>query len=203
MASKAIKAAAVVAIVAIAGYWYWSPYVAMWQLRSAAQSRDVPAFNEHVDYPMVRESLKGQFSIIFANKLGKSDGSGNAIAGVGAAFGATLGMVMVNRFVDAMVRPEILMRAMQLGQLSPKANEPSNTPIASADKADHPAGVEPKNDKLKWDYERQGLNTVFAYATNPKRQDETNQEKLGLVLQRSGFVTWKLTEVRLPSLNNK
>ena len=204
MTSKKIKTVGVLAIVvAIAAYWYLSPYLAMWQLKSAAQNRDAAAFNEHVDYPRVRESLKEQFSIMFTNKLGKPDGSGNAMAGVGAAFGAKLEMVMVNRFVDAIVRPETLMRVMQRGQLSPKAKEPSDTLPASANNADLQAGVEPKSNKLKWDYERQGVNAVFAYAIDPKKPDEGNQDKFGLVLQRSGFATWKLVEVRLPAMNNK
>ena len=203
MTSKKIKIGAVFAILAIAAYWYLSPYLAMWQLKSAAQSRDATAFNEHVDYPRVRESLKEQFSIMFANKFGRPDGSGNAMAGVGAAFGAKLGMVIVNQFVDAIVRPETLMRAMQRGQLSPKSKEPSDTPIDSADNADRQSGVEPKSNKLKWDYERQGVNAVFAYAIDPKKPDEGNQDKFGLVLQRSGFATWKLVEVRLPAMNNK
>jgi hypothetical protein len=174
----------------------------MWQLKSAAQNRDAAAFNEHVDYPRIRESLKGQFSILFANKLGKPVGSDSTTAGVGAAFGAKLGLIMVNRFVDAMVRPEILMRAMQLGRLAPlKGEHTRSAPTKSAGIPDGETGVETKGGKLKWDYERQGMNTVFAYATNPARPDEMNQEKLGLVLQRSGFATWKLVEVRLPAAN--
>ena len=200
MASKAIKAAALVAIVAVAAYWYWTPYAAMWQLKSAAQSGDAAAFNEHVDYPRVRESLKSQFAILLESKLNKpSGGSNNTTAGLGAAFGAKLGMVLVNRFVDAIVRPETLMRAMQRGQLSPKAKEPSDTPVVSADNTDRQVGAKPESDKLMWDYERQGVNTVFAYAIDPKKPDEANQDKFGLVLQRSGFATWKLVEVRLPA----
>ena len=200
MASKAIRTAALVAIVAVAAYWYWSPYEAMWQLKSAAQSGDAAAFNEHVDYARVRESLKSQFAILLESKLNKpASGSNNGMAGFGPAFGAKLGMVLVNRFVDAIVRPETLMRAMQRGELLPVAKTPSATPMPSRENAVLQAGVEPKSNKLKWDYERQGVSTVFAHATSPNRPDELNQEKLGVVLQRSGFATWKLVEVRLPA----
>lgn len=202
MASKAIKPAVFVAIVVTASYWYWSPYAAMWQLKSAAQSGDAAAFNAHVDYPSVRESLERQFAIRLESKLNKpAEGSNNGMAGLGAAVGEKLGKAIVNRFVDAIVRPEILMRTMQRGQQSPTAKEPSDTPIASDDNTDRQAGAEPKSKKLKWKYERQGVNTVFAYATNPKRPDETNQDRLGVVLQRSGFASWKLVEVRLPASN--
>lgn len=201
MASKAIRAAAVAAVVAVAGYWYWSPFLVVRQLQSAAQKKDAEAFNEHVDYPKLRESLKGQFSAMFADKLGKPADSDNDFAKAGAALGNMIGMAVVNPFVDAMVQPETIMRAMQEGQLSPRAIQPNDAPLQSTGKSDKQAGTEPKEDKLKWTYQRKGVNKLVAYATDPKKPDETNQEKFGLVLQRSGFADWKLTEVRLPALN--
>lgn len=200
MASKALKAAAVVAALAIAGYWYWSPFLAVRQLQSAAQKRDASAFSEHVDYPKLRESLKGQFSAMFADKLGNPADSDNDFAKAGAALGTMIGMAMVNPFVDAMVRPETVMRVMQDGQLSPKYTQPNDAPVQSTGKADKQAGTEPKADKLKWVYERKGVDKLIAYATDPKKPNEENQKKFSLVLQRSGFADWKLTEFRLPVL---
>jgi hypothetical protein len=200
MASKAIKAAAVAAIVAIAGYWYWSPYVAVRQLQSAAQKQDADAFNQHVDYPKLRESLKSQFSTMFADKLAQPADSDNAFAKAGAVLGTMIGMAMANPFIEAMVRPESIMRAMQDGQLTPKVTQPSDA--QSVGKPDQQAGgAEPKQDKLKWAYERKDVDKLIAYATASNKPDEKNQKKFGMVLQRSGFADWKLTEVRLPALN--
>lgn len=201
MASKAIKAAAVAAVIVVAGYWYWSPFLTVRQLQSAAQKKDAAAFNEHVDYPKLRESLKGQFAAMFADKLGKPDDSDNDFAKAGAALGNMIGMAVANPIVDAMVQPETIMRTMQDGQLSPKIALPSDTTARSVGKPDKQAGPEPKDDRLKWTYERKGVNKLVAYAADPERPDETNQEKFGLVLQRSGFADWKLTEVRLPALS--
>lgn len=196
MASKAIKAVAIASVVAIAGYWYWSPFLTVRQLQSAAQKKDADAFNQHVDYPKLRKSLKGQFSAMFADKLGKPADSDNEFAKAGAALGTMIGMAVVNPFVDAMVQPEAIMRAMQDGQLSPEIALPAQ----SAGKQDKQSS-EPKEDKLKWAYERKGVNKLVAYAMDPKKPDEKNQEKLALVFQRNGFANWKLTEVRLPALN--
>ena len=201
MASKVIKTVAVAAVVAIAGYLYLSPYVAVRQLQSAAQKKDADAFNEHVDYPKLRQSLKGQFSAMFADKFGKPADSDNDFAKAGAALGTMIGMAVANPFVDAMVRPETIMRAMQDGQLSPKAIVLGDAPAQSAGKPDNQASAEPKEDKLKWTYERKGVDKLIAYAADPKKPDQKNQEKFGIVLQRSGFAYWKLTEVRLPALN--
>lgn len=198
MISKTIKAASVAAVLAIASYWYWSPILAVHQLQSAAEKKDADAFNERVDYPKLRESLKGQFAALMGERLVKPEDAGNGFA----ALGTMLGLALVNQFVDAMVRPEAVMRAMQDGQLAPKANPPSDSPAPtpSAGKPDVSAKVEPQEDKPKWAYERKGVDKLIAYASDPKRPEAPNQEKLGLVFQRSGFADWKLTEFRLPAL---
>lgn len=205
MALRAIKVMAVAAVVAIAAYWYWSPFLAVRQLRSAAQSRDADAFNKHVDYPKLRESIKSQYSDRLTDKFANAADSGNDFAKLGAAFGNILGKVVVSPMVDALVRPKTLMRAMQVGRLSePVTDEqPNDAPAQSAVNPGKPNSAEPedKDSKVKWAYERQGVDRVTAYATDRMRPDEPNQNKLGLVLQRSGFATWKLTAVRLPAMN--
>ncbi|MCW5640965.1 MAG: DUF2939 domain-containing protein [Rhodoferax sp.] len=111
--TNAVVSAGVLAVAAISGYWYGSPYIAVKQLQAAAKESDADAFNERVDYPKLRESLKGQFSAILAERLGASPRQGNEFAKVGAAIGTMLGLTMVNTMVDAMVRPETVMHSMQ------------------------------------------------------------------------------------------
>jgi hypothetical protein len=194
MSSKTIKAAAAIAVVAIAGYWYWSPFLAVRQLQSAAQKKDADAFNERVDYPKLRESLKGQLSAVMGEQMAKTQDSGNPFA----ALGSMLGMAMVDRFVDAMVRPETVMRAMQNGQMSPKAKPAGEAPAQPADRSAGQPQQEPKYEKPQWTYDRKGVDKLIAYATDPERPGAQNSEKLGIVFERSGFANWKLTEVRLP-----
>lgn len=208
MASKSIKVLAVAAVVAIAAYWYWSPFLAVRQMRSAAQSKDADAFNAHVDYQKLRESIKSQYSTGLADKFGNAAASGNDFAELGAAFGSIIGKAVVGPMVDALVRPETLMQAMQVGRLSETVTDEqaNDTPAQSAvnpDNPGNPSSLEPrvKDGKVKWTYRRQGVNMVIAYATDRTRPDEQNQNRLGLVLRRSGFATWKLTEVQLPARN--
>lgn len=202
MASKAIKTVAVATIVAIAGYWYWSPFLTMRQLQSAALEKDVAGFNEHVDYPKVRESIKNQYSARVANEVGKPVDSDNVFAEIGAAFGNMIGMVVLNPIVDALVSPETIMQAVQSGHLSIMLKQTPETPTQSAGNTDNRASTEANDYRPKWVYERKGVDTVIAYATDPKKPEAKNQEKFGLVLQRSGFANWTLTEVLLPVLNN-
>lgn len=203
MAPKSFKVVAIAAIVALAAYWYWSPFLALRQLQAAAQSRDADAFNEHVDYPKVRESIKRNFSAMFEDNLAKT-AAGSALARAGAAFGARLGGVMVDRFVDAVVRPEMMMRAIESGQLSPTRGKQPGDADQSEDAASSQPDAEPAKRKLKWTHEREGLDKVVLHATQTEDANSSggNKSGLGLVLLRSGFANWKLTEVRLPNVNN-
>ena len=195
MTSKAIKTTAVLAIIVIASYWYWSPFLAVQQMRSAAEKQDADSFNERVDYPKLRESLKGQFSALLGEQMAKTQESGNPFA----ALGAMLGGAMVNQLVDTMVRPEAVMRAMQSGEMGSKPKSFETSPPAEPTASSPPQ--EPSTKKQKWTYDRKGVDKLIAYATDPQKPLAPNAEKLGVVFERSGFANWKLTEVRLPAMN--
>ena len=205
MTSKTIKAVVVAAAAVVAAYWYWSPFLTVRQMQAAARSRDAAAFNQHVDFPRVRESIKNQFSDKLADKFGKTSGSDNDIAKLGAAFGNLLGRAVVNPLVDALVRPETIMQAMEYGRLTVAASDkqPTDAPSKAEGNPDGQSstGRESGDGKVRWSYERIGTDKVIAYATDPKKPDEGNQDKFGLVMHRNGFATWKLVEVRLPASN--
>jgi hypothetical protein len=182
MTSKKFKAASCATIAvfaAIAGYWYWSPLLSVRQLQFAAVERDAKTFNQHVDYPKVRESIKGQFAPMFSDAPGAPGAPGES-GNSGAAFGRKMGMGMVNRYVDGELRPQRLMRSIASGQLS--ARNPGQAPDSDG--------------KSPWQFERQGVNQVLAHVASPGK--DGLQPPLGMVLQRSGFATWKLTQVLLP-----
>jgi hypothetical protein len=179
MTPKKIKAAAcvtVTAVVAIAAYWYWSPLLSVRQLQFAAVERDASTFNQHGDYLKVRESIKGQFAPMFSETPGQPADADNS----GAAFGRKMGVGMVNRYVDGALRPQRLMRSIASGQLSTR----------------NPGKAPDSDGKSPWQFERQGVNQVLAHVVSP--DNAASQPPLGMVLQRSGFATWKLTQVLLP-----
>jgi hypothetical protein len=162
----------------LAAYWHFSPYLTLKAMRDAAQSKDADAFNERVDYPRVRESLKGQISALMAESMGQAD------SGV-SVLGTMLGMAVVNPLVDALVRPETVMRSMQNGEFKP---------LQQPGRAD---GVAPDANgrKVEWLLERKSMNRLIAYA-HEEGQSAPSKE-FGLVFERQGFVDWKLTEIRL------
>jgi hypothetical protein len=173
--------------VLLAAYWFWSPAIAMRSMQKAVIAGDADAFNSHVDYPRVRDSIKRQLSTLIASKMGDT--------GLASSFGNALGLALSGTVVDAMVRPATLMAAMQLGKLS--------TPLASANGQGSNAGTSvsaksadelPGNPNVKT--RREGLNRFVVMVT-----PQSSTRALTLVLERSGFADWKLTEVRLPIEN--
>ncbi|MBS1169711.1 MAG: hypothetical protein H6R01_629 [Burkholderiaceae bacterium] len=186
---KAIGAIVVIIALAIAGYWYWSPFLALKQMHTAVIKGDAGAFNEAVDFPKLRESLKGQFSAMLAKQVAKQSESGNPYAQAGANLGAALGMAMANSMVEAMVRPEFVMNILKEGRLKKHGQQAPN----------QQAAPEAKNTEKKpeWDYERKGVNQIVVFIVDRTKKKE---EQPSLVFERYGFATWKLTEIRLPDL---
>ncbi|MDM0103562.1 DUF2939 domain-containing protein [Variovorax sp. J22R24] len=192
---RLVLAAGLAILAALAAYWYWSPFMAVRQLQTAAQNGDADTFNAHVDYPKVRESLKGQFSALVAQKLGTQESSNPF-----ASLGSLIGLGVVNQLVDAMVRPETVMAAMKNGHLAKSGPvPPTENRVPPADGETRPSSPPAPEKKARWVIDRQGASKMTAYAVDPAKTDEPNSERLGLVFERSGFVDWKLTEIRMPA----
>lgn len=162
---------------AVGGYWHFSPYLAMQSMKQSAQAKDAETFNSYVDYPKLRESLKGQLAGLMTEQARQAKGTGSPFQGAGAA----LALAFINPLIDSMVNPEFVMRAMSQGDLSSNA----------------PAPAKPADDKpdVTWDVEREGVSKVLAHAHDPAHPGEV---KFSAVFERTGFADWKLTAVRLP-----
>lgn len=184
---KVIGSVLAAAAISLGAYWYLSPYAAMHSMRSAAEARDADAFNQYVDYARLRESLKGQFAAALAGEAGKAAGSSQS---GGAALGAMLGMAFMDKMIDAMVRPEVVMGLMNNAKLNGQQQAAGGPKDSSTS-------------DVKWTFERKGMSRLIAYGA---KEDETTSaassapEKVGFVFEREGFASWRLTEVRLPSL---
>ena len=173
----AISALLVLAL-GIGAHWYFSPYIAMNSMVSAAKSKDADKFNEFVDYPSLRESFKGQFSAKMADAMGRQ--SSNPFS----ALGAMLGMTVITQMVDALVRPELVMKMMEEG----KAQQPDKS-VVGKDTAE-----DSKSKAPKWNFERKGTDLVLA---TPIQENAKDIQPV-FVFRRTGYANWKLTEVRLP-----
>ncbi|UXH79075.1 DUF2939 domain-containing protein [Roseateles amylovorans] len=187
-----LKVAVAAALIGLAGYWYWSPFLALHQMREAAKSSDAEAFNEHVDYPRLRESLKRQLAAAIEGRAGQSAQSDSPLGKSGAALGSMLALAVVDRMVDTFVQPTAVMRVMQEGKLlpNPKEDRPSGEPQAPGEGADAGAG---RSDPV-WSTERRGVNEFLLHL---RKADQPDDRRTSLVFERRGFANWQLTEIRI------
>ncbi|MFL9907000.1 DUF2939 domain-containing protein [Paraburkholderia sp. RL17-337-BIB-A] len=91
----------VIAVIAALGFGYASPYMALNNLKRAADARDAQTVNEYVDFPALRESLKQQVTGLLSRRL-DAHGSGNPLA----AIGAMIGVALIGPLVDAYATPD-------------------------------------------------------------------------------------------------
>jgi hypothetical protein len=188
MKSKSVRAAVislVLAVVALAAYWYWSPYLAMRNMAAAAEAKDSERFNDYVDYARLRESVKGQFSAKMTKEMAPL-----AADNPFASLGVMMGGAMVNQMVDMMVRPEFVMKAM-------RDRKPQDLAKPSINSGESTTSSAP-NHAPKWEFDRYGTDKILAYPIDPDKPTATKQERAAAVFERSGFAKWKLTELRLP-----
>ena len=171
-----IACMAIALIVSIGSYWYYSPYLALKNIRDAALRKDADAFNARVDYPKVRESLKAQIAALMSEKAASPD--------MGyPPFSPILGMAIANPMIDAFVRPEAVMHVMLNGEMkSAQSSIRSGTQVMVDKKP------------VEWRLERRNVDTIIVYRDEP---DLDFGKKLAVVFERHGFADWRLTEIRI------
>ncbi len=174
-----ISSIATALVVSTASYWYYSPYLALKNIRDAALRKDADAFNERVDYPKVRESLKGQIAAIMFDKATSSDKGY-------PPFGPILGKAFVNPMIDALVRPEAVMYVMQHGEIkSAQSSVRSDTQAM------------PEKQSVEWTLERKTADKIIVNRNNSGL--EVGKD-ISMVFERNGFADWKLTEIRIDKI---
>jgi len=179
---KSGAAVVVLACIALAAWWYWSPLLVLRTMQSAARSGDAAAFNRHVDYPAVRLDLKRQLAARIGQTLEASPGTG-PLGAVGAQFGGAMGNLLVDKLVGALVRPETVMHAMHTGRFTAPADgvgAPGAGPSASPAPAPSPG----------WSIIRAGSDKITAQAAQDGH--------MAVVLERRGFADWQVTALTLP-----
>ena len=176
---RILATAALAAAAGIASYWYWSPYLAVRDMRSAAMNADAGRFNAHVDFPRVRDSLKAQFAERIDGKVERA----------GGGFGGMLANALVGTMIDAAVRPETIMFALREGRFRIERG------TGTDDEAQ--AGQGERRQPV-WRTERRGFDTVLFHVQQADSGSDSGKDRMALVMQRQGFADWKLTDIRLP-----
>ncbi|NLF52987.1 MAG: DUF2939 domain-containing protein [Thauera phenolivorans] len=187
---KLKKIVAFVAMLAIGGWYYATPYLAIAEMRRAAQDGDATGFAARVDFPAVRASLKADLQARIGGELAP-ELRDNPFAALGAALAGSMAGVLV----DALVTPEGV--AMLLRGVMPEAGErpeagegrepvpgQARSPRAADEDRREPAIVE--RGYTGWNR----FEFVVAAA-------ETPDDTVRFIMRRHGLADWKLSAIDL------
>ncbi|ANB72536.1 DUF2939 domain-containing protein [Paraburkholderia phytofirmans] len=197
-----IVALIAIVVIALLGFGYASPYMALNNLKRAADARDVQTVNEYVDFPALRESLKQQVTGLLTRRL-DAHGSGNPFATIGAMIGAAL----IGPLVDAYATPDGV--AALLNGMPPRGNPGERPPVPPVSAAPAPEPAPPVAGNTA-----NGTANNENNATPPQPPQTTagyrslnefvvtyqhgaGDARYSAILRREGLFTWKLAAVNL------
>ncbi|HEV7589326.1 MAG TPA: DUF2939 domain-containing protein [Longimicrobium sp.] len=177
MAQKRSSLSTLLVLAALfAGVWlYFTPYLAMNKLQKAARQGDEQAMAELVDFPSLRESVKGNVRSAVEHSVGRERNPLGMLGGILA--GAVAGPV-----VDAVVTPQGI-AALTEGE------RPGQRRGSDGD-----SRVRVKNVKVKRGYEGFDLFVVHFVSK------DDGHERMALLMRREGIARWRLSGVRIPGV---
>ena len=147
-----------------------SPYFAVYQIRVAISERNTDALSDHVDFPALRENIKGQ---IMGGVMDTAQMKANPFADMGRA----LAVAMIGPVIDSMVSPRGLVALMSRNGPPPESDGHANSLSGS-----HNYTVAFK-----------GWDKVVLLQTDENSHEGT------LTLRRYGLWTWKIISIELPA----
>ena len=175
---KKIHALAGIAVAAtlLALSSYASPYWTLHQMKTAIAKKDADGLSEHIDFPALRASFKGQMMTMMNKHIESAEMANNPIAAMGQMMGAAL----VNQVVDAAVSPAGVMAMMEAGKVRP-GTRPAPQANGDADAAKETSG---------YSIDYRGWSKVAI---------STSQQDAGkFILKRTGLWSWQLSALELP-----
>jgi hypothetical protein len=173
---KIIVALVVIGLLAFAAAYAASPYLAFYQLQTAAKSGNRDVLEDAVDFPSVREDFKAQLNAAFMAKMQKDQ---NLRANPFAAIGMLLVPAVLDRMIDAYITPQGISQ-MVLNARTPEPGQPKANPDSDKHITLHSGYV--------------SLNRFKVTAVN----DTEPGKPIAFVMERRGFFAWKLIRIELP-----
>ncbi|MBY0237885.1 MAG: DUF2939 domain-containing protein [Burkholderiaceae bacterium] len=166
-----------IGVLALAAFAYASPYFTLHQIKNSLADKDADALSEHVDFPALRENVKGQVMAMMSARMSGPEMKDNPFAAMGQALGAA----MVGPMIDSMVSPAGVVALMR--------NSASRSSSAGETKAPN------SGEQIKPNYtvSYKGWDRVTVRPAGSEAGEGT------LTLRRHGLWNWKLTAIEMPS----
>lgn len=192
-----------------ASAWWFSPWWVLHQVKVAAERNDAQAVSDVIDYPKLRDSLKGELNTVVSSRLREGASRLGEVGRTGATLGAVLASALVEKLVETMVRPEFVIQAVRDGQITLPGRATGERERPSAGGTPAPAGSAGTESagrvgpvRFQWRPERLSADRMVVWvskAQSEPRQKAAAGEEFGLVFERRGLIDWKLCAVRLPA----
>ena len=175
--NKKLIGALIAIVVVICGYLYATPYLALNNIKKAAQAGDSDTVSKYIDYPSVRQSFKDQMNAMMAKELMNQDTDGFA------ALGAMLASTMVDKMIDGIVTPEGMTLMLKGKDLRDAEQDDSQD-----------AQTAKTEEKPKPEYEA-GYTSMNDFEVVIKDQQQSKEVKVLMV--RDGL-SWKIHKIAVP-----
>lgn len=163
----------------IVAYIVAAPYIIVYQIKSAAEKHDDYALSEHINFPSVRQSFKGQINTMLAEEVAQDeDMKDNPFAILGTAFAG----LVASKMVDVLVTPNHIIQLMSGERVKLDLNSISTT------------------GSNKGAFQRPWSDAIMGYESHDKFVVKVKDESRGeikFILRRDG-VSWKLTQIIIP-----
>lgn len=155
----------------------------MLSIKKAIDSKDADKVSEYVDFPALRESLKGQMLLKIDKEL-KTDASNPF-----GQLGKVLAVGMVNTFIESMVTPSGVLLMLKSGDLAPPGQAPKPLPAPESSGSDrHP---DFKLAYLDWSRVR------VSQASSSSSETPGKAGKASFLFRRDGLFGWRLTGLEI------
>lgn len=159
-------------------WFYGAPYLVLKEMKAAAQAGNAEDLAEYVDFPAVRESIKGTLKASLMRELENDQDKNNPFAALGMAMAGA----MIDPMVEAFVSPSGI-AGLMAGRVSP-GDKMADESAQSSDPASDAESVQ------------MGYEGFGKFIVRIRPQDHGDNKGADLVLRRHGL-SWKLVTVRI------
>ena len=161
-------------LVIFAIYLYASPYIALYNIKNAAEHKDADKLSGYIDFPSVKQSIKDQVKAAMVEELAASDEQDGF-----EALGTMLAAAMIDPIVDGVVTPDGVALMLQGQELDFGLDDKTTKD-------------EPKVKDTDIDY-KAGYLSFNRFKVQIIDADDTD-ESLDVIMHRDGL-SWKVTRI--------
>lgn len=168
-------------LVIFAIYLYASPYIALYNIKNAAEQKDADKLSGYIDFPSVKQSIKDQIKATMVEELAASDEQDGF-----EALGTMLAAAMIDPIVDGVVTPDGVALMLQGQKLDFDSSNDTSEDKAKA-----------KNEDIDYKAGYLSFNRFKVQIIDADDPDES----LDVIMHRDGL-SWKVTRISF-SLDSK